>query len=214
MALARGRTLITTASLSRWLSLTRTSSTSVHHLHPSFTSPTDLRLPLPPPSSSSSVHLYSVPPPNHGDPNPPSRTMALNGCDFEHWHVVMRPPEGDPSRDEIIDGYVKTLAQVLGRFSPSFLKSHIFHSSSVSLFMVVQLFGFLSCMFQLVTLLSLEGENNKQVMLNASVIRIECFAHTCICGDFGAKMPFYVGVASNCIQYVLSDVNSGVSVTP
>ncbi|KAK1317496.1 Uncharacterized protein QJS10_CPA05g01363 [Acorus calamus] len=112
MALARGRTLITTASHSRWLSLTRTTSTSVHRLHPSFTSPTDLRLPLPP--SSSSVRLYSVRPPNHGAANPPIRTMALDGCDYEHWNVVMWPPDGDPSRDEIIDGYVKTLAQVLG----------------------------------------------------------------------------------------------------
>ncbi|KAK1317226.1 Uncharacterized protein QJS10_CPA05g01354 [Acorus calamus] len=114
MALARGRTLITTASHSRWLSLTRTTSTSVHRLHPSFTSPTDLRLPLPP--SSSSVRLYSVRPPNHGAANPPIRTMALDGCDYEHWNVVMWPPDGDPSRDEIIDGYVKTLAQVLGSF--------------------------------------------------------------------------------------------------
>jgi hypothetical protein len=38
----------------------------------------------------------------------------LDGCDFEHWLVVMEKPEGDPTRDEIIDGYIKTLAQVIG----------------------------------------------------------------------------------------------------
>jgi hypothetical protein len=39
----------------------------------------------------------------------------LDGCDFEHWLVVTEKPEGDPSRDEIIDGYIKTLGQVIGR---------------------------------------------------------------------------------------------------
>lgn len=55
------------------------------------------------------------------DPNPnwsnrpPKETILLDGCDFEHWLVVMEPPEGDVTRDEIIDGYIKTLAQILGR---------------------------------------------------------------------------------------------------
>ncbi|WJX73162.1 Multiple organellar RNA editing factor 8, chloroplastic/mitochondrial [Trifolium repens] len=54
------------------------------------------------------------------DPNPnwsnrpPKETILLDGCDFEHWLVVMEKPEGDPTRDEIIDGYIKTLAQVIG----------------------------------------------------------------------------------------------------
>ncbi|GKU90996.1 hypothetical protein SLEP1_g4925 [Rubroshorea leprosula] len=54
------------------------------------------------------------------DPNPnwsnrpPKETILLDGCDFEHWLVVMEKPEGDPTRDEIIDGYIKTLAQVVG----------------------------------------------------------------------------------------------------
>lgn len=56
------------------------------------------------------------------DPNPnwsnrpPKETILLDGCDFEHWLVVMDPPEGDITRDEIIDSYIKTLAQVIGRF--------------------------------------------------------------------------------------------------
>uniref|UniRef100_A0A0E0AZT7 MORF/ORRM1/DAG-like MORF domain-containing protein n=1 Tax=Oryza glumipatula TaxID=40148 RepID=A0A0E0AZT7_9ORYZ len=50
---------------------------------------------------------------------PPKETILLDGCDFEHWLVVMDPPPGDPSnpeptRDEIIDGYIKTLAQIVG----------------------------------------------------------------------------------------------------
>ncbi|XP_066326708.1 multiple organellar RNA editing factor 8, chloroplastic/mitochondrial-like isoform X2 [Miscanthus floridulus] len=50
---------------------------------------------------------------------PPKETILLDGCDFEHWLVVMYPPPGDTSnpditRDEIIDSYIKTLAQVVG----------------------------------------------------------------------------------------------------
>ncbi|KAG2585295.1 hypothetical protein PVAP13_6KG383000 [Panicum virgatum] len=51
---------------------------------------------------------------------PPKETILLDGCDFEHWLVVMEPPPGgnagnpDITRDEIIDRYIKTLAQVVG----------------------------------------------------------------------------------------------------
>ncbi|KAK4484685.1 hypothetical protein RD792_007274 [Penstemon davidsonii] len=54
------------------------------------------------------------------DPNPnwsnrpPKETILLDGCDFEHWLVVMEKPEGEPTRDEIIDSYIKTLASVVG----------------------------------------------------------------------------------------------------
>ncbi|KAJ4710415.1 multiple organellar RNA editing factor 8, chloroplastic/mitochondrial-like [Melia azedarach] len=54
------------------------------------------------------------------DPNPnwsnrpPKETILLDGCDFEHWLVVMEPPEGNPTRDEIIDSYIKTLAMIIG----------------------------------------------------------------------------------------------------
>ncbi|KAJ0047021.1 hypothetical protein Pint_04706 [Pistacia integerrima] len=54
------------------------------------------------------------------DPNPnwsnrpPKETILLDGCDFEHWLVVMEPPEGNATRDEIIDSYIKTLAMVIG----------------------------------------------------------------------------------------------------
>lgn len=61
------------------------------------------------------------------DPNPnwsnrpPKETILLDGCDFEHWLVVMEPPEGNPTRDEIIDSYIKTLAMVIGRLDSKFL---------------------------------------------------------------------------------------------
>ncbi|KAL2496497.1 Multiple organellar RNA editing factor 8 [Forsythia ovata] len=54
------------------------------------------------------------------DPNPnwsnrpPKETILLDGCDFEHWLVVMEKPEGEPTRDDIIDSYIKTLAMVVG----------------------------------------------------------------------------------------------------
>ena len=54
------------------------------------------------------------------DPNPnwsnrpPKETILLDGCDFEHWLVVVDKPEGEPTRDEIIDGYIKTLSSVIG----------------------------------------------------------------------------------------------------
>ncbi|XP_038984774.1 multiple organellar RNA editing factor 3, mitochondrial-like isoform X2 [Phoenix dactylifera] len=46
---------------------------------------------------------------------PPKETILLDGCDFEHWLIVIEPPDPSLTRDEIIDGYIKTLAQVLGR---------------------------------------------------------------------------------------------------
>ncbi|GMY32009.1 multiple organellar RNA editing factor 8, chloroplastic/mitochondrial [Fagus crenata] len=45
---------------------------------------------------------------------PPKETILLDGCDYEHWLVVMDKPEGDPTRDEIIDSYIKTLAKIVG----------------------------------------------------------------------------------------------------
>ncbi|KAF8411038.1 hypothetical protein HHK36_003577 [Tetracentron sinense] len=46
--------------------------------------------------------------------SPPKETTQPDGCDFEHWLIVMDGPKGEPERDEIIDSYIKTLATVLG----------------------------------------------------------------------------------------------------
>lgn len=45
---------------------------------------------------------------------PPKETILLDGCDFEHWLVVTEAPPENATRDEIIDSYIKTLAQVVG----------------------------------------------------------------------------------------------------
>ncbi|KAH7670108.1 hypothetical protein IHE45_10G003700 [Dioscorea alata] len=44
---------------------------------------------------------------------PPKGTILLEGCDFEHWLVVLEPPDPSLTRDEIIDYYVNTLAKVV-----------------------------------------------------------------------------------------------------
>ncbi|KAL0717229.1 hypothetical protein Bca4012_066551 [Brassica carinata] len=64
-------------------------------------------------STQATSSSLSDPNPNWSN-RPPKETILLDGCDFEHWLVVMDPPEGDLTRDEIIDGYIKTLAQILG----------------------------------------------------------------------------------------------------
>ncbi|KAL4195779.1 hypothetical protein AMTRI_Chr04g180060 [Amborella trichopoda] len=45
---------------------------------------------------------------------PPREAILVEGCDYEHWLVVMEPPQGHPLRDQIVDTYVKILAMVLG----------------------------------------------------------------------------------------------------
>ncbi|XP_013587347.1 PREDICTED: multiple organellar RNA editing factor 8, chloroplastic/mitochondrial-like [Brassica oleracea var. oleracea] len=64
-------------------------------------------------SSQATSSSLNDPSPNWSN-RPPKETILLDGCDFEHWLVVVDPPEGDPTRDEIIDSYIKTLAQIVG----------------------------------------------------------------------------------------------------
>ncbi|KAF9591340.1 hypothetical protein IFM89_003963 [Coptis chinensis] len=52
---------------------------------------------------------------NESSNRPPKETILLDGCDFEHWLVVLEPFDVNAvTRDEIIDSYIKTLAQVVG----------------------------------------------------------------------------------------------------
>lgn len=40
----------------------------------------------------------------------------LPGCDYNHWLIVMEfPKDPAPSREQMIDTYLDTLATVLGR---------------------------------------------------------------------------------------------------
>lgn len=46
---------------------------------------------------------------------PPKETILLDGCDYEHWLIVMEFPENPkPSEEEMVAAYVKTLAAVVG----------------------------------------------------------------------------------------------------
>lgn len=47
---------------------------------------------------------------------PPKETILLDGCDYEHWLVVLEFPDPKPSETEMVDAYVKTLASVVGRY--------------------------------------------------------------------------------------------------
>lgn len=48
---------------------------------------------------------------------PPKETILLDGCDYEHWLIVMEfPTDPKPSEEEMINTYVKTLAAVVGRY--------------------------------------------------------------------------------------------------
>ncbi|KAI3769309.1 hypothetical protein L6452_00410 [Arctium lappa] len=80
--------------------------------------------------ASTSVRAFSTrqttsslndPTPNWSN-RPPKETILLDGCDFEHWLVVVEKPEGEPTRDEIIDSYIKTLAQVVGSYDEARMK--------------------------------------------------------------------------------------------
>ncbi|KAK3424429.1 hypothetical protein EUGRSUZ_F01195 [Eucalyptus grandis] len=62
--------------------------------------------------------------PDRPDPSAHSKDWKIfhditypDDTNFIHWLVVMERPEGDPTRDEIIDTYIKTVAQVVKSFS-------------------------------------------------------------------------------------------------
>nr|GLL42246.1 60S ribosomal protein L19-3-like [Ipomoea trifida] len=44
----------------------------------------------------------------------PKETILLDGCDYEHWLIVMEFPDPKPSEEDMINAYVKTLASVVG----------------------------------------------------------------------------------------------------
>lgn len=66
-------------------------------------------------SSGSGYSPLNDPSPNWSN-RPPKETILLDGCDYEHWLIVMEFPDNPkPSEDEMVNTYVKTLAHVLGR---------------------------------------------------------------------------------------------------
>ncbi|KAF6141658.1 hypothetical protein GIB67_001210 [Kingdonia uniflora] len=56
---------------------------------------------------------------NDSSPNwsnrPPKETILLDGCDYEHWLIVMEfTQEPKPSDEEMVAAYVNTLTAVIG----------------------------------------------------------------------------------------------------
>lgn len=78
--------------------------------------PDSVKFPVRTKSSGSGYSPLNDPSPNWSN-RPPKETILLDGCDYEHWLIVMEFPENPkPSEDEMINTYVKTLAKVIGRF--------------------------------------------------------------------------------------------------
>ncbi|XP_062079160.1 multiple organellar RNA editing factor 3, mitochondrial-like [Humulus lupulus] len=65
-------------------------------------------------ASGSGYSPLNDPAPNWSN-RPPKETILLDGCDYEHWLIVMEfANDPKPSEDEMVSSYVKTLATVLG----------------------------------------------------------------------------------------------------
>ncbi|KAG9459434.1 hypothetical protein H6P81_003942 [Aristolochia fimbriata] len=65
-------------------------------------------------TSGSGYSPLNDPSPNWSN-RPPKETILLDGCDYEHWLIVMEFPENPkPPEDEMIASYVRTLSAVVG----------------------------------------------------------------------------------------------------
>ncbi|XP_027119147.1 multiple organellar RNA editing factor 3, mitochondrial-like [Coffea arabica] len=65
-------------------------------------------------TSGSGYSPLNDPSPNWSN-RPPKETILLDGCDYEHWLIVMEfPNDPKPSDEEMVNTYVKTLASVVG----------------------------------------------------------------------------------------------------
>ncbi|XP_052883608.1 multiple organellar RNA editing factor 9, chloroplastic-like, partial [Gossypium arboreum] len=77
----------------------------------SLTAPT----PPPPPRTIKAAVLDSDYSPKRSSSNEPRETIMLPGCDYNHWLIVMEfPKDPAPTREQMIDTYLNTLATVLG----------------------------------------------------------------------------------------------------
>ncbi|KMZ61524.1 hypothetical protein ZOSMA_51G00140 [Zostera marina] len=70
-------------------------------------------------STNRTASSLNDPSPNWNN-RPPKETIFLNGCDFEHWLVVVDAPDPNLTRDEIIQSYIATLGKVLPRYGLCF----------------------------------------------------------------------------------------------
>ena len=85
------------------------------NFHPPLVS-NSARIPTRSKTSGSGYSPLNDPSPNWSN-RPPKETILLDGCDYEHWLIVMEfPNDPKPSEDEMIAAYVKTLTAVVGRY--------------------------------------------------------------------------------------------------
>lgn len=76
--------------------------------------PNSFNLPIRFKASGSGYSPLNDPSPNWSN-RPPKETILLDGCDYEHWLIVMEfPNDPKPSEEEMVNSYVKTLAAVVG----------------------------------------------------------------------------------------------------
>jgi len=94
-------------------------------------------------TSGSGYSPLNDPSPNWSN-RPPKETILLDGCDYEHWLIVMEFSEDPkPSPEEMVNTYVKTLAQVVGRWHICVYVSLVFVLGPV--FPVIWLLAFGLC---------------------------------------------------------------------
>ncbi|XP_010464270.1 PREDICTED: multiple organellar RNA editing factor 3, mitochondrial-like [Camelina sativa] len=64
-------------------------------------------------TSGSGYSPLNDPSPNWSN-RPPKETILLDGCDYEHWLIVMEFTDPKPTEEEMINAYVNTLTSVVG----------------------------------------------------------------------------------------------------
>ncbi|KAE8647096.1 multiple organellar RNA editing factor 3, mitochondrial-like [Cucumis sativus] len=76
--------------------------------------PNSFNLPIRCKASESESSLLNDPSPNSSK-RPPKDSIPYDGCDYEHWLIVLDfPNDPKPSEEEMVNSYVKTLAAVVG----------------------------------------------------------------------------------------------------
>ncbi|XP_015899953.1 multiple organellar RNA editing factor 3, mitochondrial [Ziziphus jujuba] len=76
--------------------------------------PSQVKIPTRYKTSGPGYSPLNDPSPNWSN-RPPKETILLDGCDYEHWLIVMEfPNDPKPSEEEMVNSYVKTLAEVVG----------------------------------------------------------------------------------------------------
>lgn len=108
------RTLSSSYSSSTLASRSRFAFALLCNQQPCGLVPDPTKIPIRTKTSGSGYSPLNDPSPNWSN-RPPKETILLDGCDYEHWLIVMEfPNDQKPSEEEMIDAYVKTLANVVG----------------------------------------------------------------------------------------------------